>query len=64
MRVNGKEKKIESDISVMDYLLSENYNLNHIAVELDGEIIRKESYSKTMLTDKSVLEIVRFMGGG
>ncbi len=64
MRVNGKEKKIESDISVMDYLLSENYNLNHIAVELDGEIIRKESYSKTMLTDKSVLEIVQFMGGG
>ena len=64
MRVNGKEKKIESNISVMDYLLSENYNLNHIAVELDGEIIRKESYSKTMLTDKSVLEIVQFMGGG
>ena len=64
MRVNGKEKKIESDISVMDYLLSENYNLNHIAVELDGEIIRKGSYSKTMLTDKSVLEIVQFMGGG
>ena len=41
MRVNGKEKKIESNISVMDYLLSENYNLNHIAVELDGEIIGK-----------------------
>ncbi len=64
MKVNGKEKALRSEISLSDYLESENYNLSHIAVELNGEIIRKESYSQKLLTDTDTLEIVQFMGGG
>lgn len=64
MKVNGKEKTLQSEISLSDYLQSENYNPNHIAIELNGEIIRKESYSQTILTNTDTLEIVQFMGGG
>ncbi|MBQ3928920.1 MAG: sulfur carrier protein ThiS [Clostridia bacterium] len=64
MKVNGKDKLLETSISVKDYLDAENYNADHIAIELDGEIISKENYSSTMLTDNSVMEIVQFMGGG
>lgn len=64
MIVNGEEKIIHQPISLKDYLLSENYNLAHIAVELNEEIIKKSDYDSVMLDDKSQLEIVHFLGGG
>ena len=64
MIVNGKEKELSESLSLRAYLLEEGYNPDHIAVELDGEIIRKEHYADTMLTNSSRVEIVRFMGGG
>lgn len=64
MTINGKKVKFEKQISVFDYLKNNNYNLSHIAIELDGEIIDKKDYETAMLKDDSVLEIVQFMGGG
>lgn len=64
MTVNGEEKVLQQSISLKDYLLSENYNLAHIAVELNDEIIKKTDYDNVMLDNKSRLEIVHFLGGG
>lgn len=64
MKVNGQEKQLLSEISLQDYLLAENYKLEHIAVELNHQIIRKENYASAMLNNDSILEIVKFMGGG
>ncbi len=64
MTVNGKEKNITQPILLKDYLLSENYTIAHIAVELDGKIIKKNDYENTILNNNSKIEIVRFMGGG
>ena len=64
MTVNGEEKVLQQPISLKDYLLSENYNLAHIAVELNDEIIKKTDYDNVMLDNKSRLEIVHFLGGG
>ncbi|MDD6490366.1 MAG: sulfur carrier protein ThiS [Clostridia bacterium] len=64
MKVNGEEKNLTSPVSLKEYLLSEQYNLNHIAVELDDEIIKKSDYDKVMLNNQSQLEIVHFLGGG
>lgn len=64
MTVNGEEKIIQYTISLKDYLLAENYNLAHIAVELNDEIIKKCNYENTMLDNSSRLEIVHFLGGG
>lgn len=64
MKVNGEEKDLKAPITLKEYLISENYNLNHIAIELDGEIIKKCNYDTVMLNAQSQLEIVHFLGGG
>lgn len=64
MKVNGEEKDLKTPVSLKEYLISEQYNLNHIAIELDGEIIKKSDYDKVILDNQSQLEIVHFLGGG
>ncbi|MGN0469306.1 MAG: sulfur carrier protein ThiS [Acutalibacteraceae bacterium] len=64
MKVNGEEKDLKTPTSLKEYLISKQYNLNHIAIELDGEIIKKSDYDKVMLNNQSQLEIVHFLGGG
>ena len=38
--------------------------VKRIAVELNGDILPKYSYSDTMLKDGDRLEVVTFVGGG
>lgn len=64
MTVNGKEEVLQQPISLKDYLLSKNYTLSHIAVELDDKIIKKNDYENFILSNNSRIEIVHFMGGG
>lgn len=63
LTVNGKNCD-RAGISVADYLEAENYNVKHIVVEYNLEIIPKEKYAQTILKDGDEVEIVSFMGGG
>lgn len=62
--VNGKEINLTKDISVEEYLEQNRYQVKRIAVELNGDILPKYSYSDTMLKDGDRLEVVTFVGGG
>ena len=62
--VNGKEVTLTGSLSVADYLEQNNYQLKRIAVEMNGDILPKYSYSDTMLKDGDRLEVVSFVGGG
>ena len=62
-RINGQDCE-KTGISVSDYLEQENYNVKHIVVEYNLEIIPKERYAQTILKDGDEVEIVSFMGGG
>lgn len=62
--VNGKEVALTGSLSVADYLEQNNYQLKRIAVEMNGDILPKYSYSDTMLKDGDRLEVVSFVGGG
>ena len=64
LTVNGKERSTEESIQLEAYLLSFGVNLDHVAVGYNGEVIKKEEYSKVRLSDGDVLEIVRPVGGG
>lgn len=65
MIVNGKNVEIESkEISLLEYLLDQEYDINRIAVELNGSIIKKSMYSETLLSKGDKVEIVCFVGGG
>jgi sulfur carrier protein len=62
--VNGKEVTLTGPLSVADYLEQNNYQIKRIAVEMNGDILPKYSYSDTMLKDGDRLEVVSFVGGG
>ena len=64
LTVNGKERSAEESIQLEAYLLSFGVNLDHVAVGYNGEVIKKEEYSKVRLSEGDVLEIVRPVGGG
>ena len=62
--VNGKQIQLASEMSVADYLEQNNYQIKRIAVELNEEVLPKDSFSDTMLKDGDRLEVVTFVGGG
>ena len=61
--INGKEYSING-ITLAEYLKTTNYDIKRIAVELNGDIVPKASYSATVLLDGDHVEIVSFVGGG
>ena len=60
--VNGKEINLTEDTTVAEYLEQNQYQVKRIAVELNGDILPKYSYSDTMLKDGDRLEVVTFVG--
>jgi thiamine biosynthesis protein ThiS len=64
MKVNGNILPLEKSISVLDYLVSQNFDAMKVAVELNGQIVPKATYEDVLLKEEDTLEIVRFVGGG
>jgi sulfur carrier protein len=64
MRVNGQEIPLNNINTLQAFLEQQGYDLNRIAVELNGQIITKLQYATEPLTDNDKLEIVTFVGGG
>ena len=60
--INGKIEKI-SAISLLDYLEKNKYRIDRIVIEYNGEIIKKDKFSKIMIQDKDRIEIVSLVGG-
>lgn len=54
----------KNEIKLTDYLNENNLCVTRIAVELNGEILPKDKYDKTVLSDGDKVEIVNFVGGG
>ena len=59
--INGKEHE---EINLKDYLDQQGYDINRIAVELNGEILPKNKYNQTVIKKDDNVEIVSFVGGG
>ncbi|MDY3972450.1 MAG: sulfur carrier protein ThiS [Clostridia bacterium] len=60
--LNGKESKTYANLNE---LLEENeFRRELIAVEINGEIIKKSDYDTTPINDGDIVEVVHFMGGG
>ena len=58
--VNGKETENCKNLSV----LLENSGFRRDRIEINGEIIKKSDYDKTVLNDGDKIEVVSFVGGG
>lgn len=63
MIVNGKEFSYK-EIKLLDFLKSNNYQLEYVAIELNGRIIPKDEMPNIILKSGDKVEIVSFVGGG
>lgn len=63
VKINGEQLNIAGK-TITDYLLSAGFDTQRIAVELNGNILPKIDYAKTILKDGDSLEVVSFVGGG
>ena len=64
MRVNGKEIPLDGTMTLEEFLKTQNYDGNRIAVELNRKIIPRDQYSQIKLSEADTLEVVSFVGGG
>ena len=64
MKVNGKDIVLKSTQSISEFLETNNYNINRIVIELNGEIVSKDKYNTVNLKDTDVMEVLTFVGGG
>ena len=62
--VNGQAVSLEKPITVAEYLAQNQYRIERIAVEMNGEILPKKNYAAVTLKDGDKLEVVSFGGGG
>ena len=64
MKVNGKDIVLKEAKTLADFLKDNNYNLQRIVIELNGEIVSKDKYNAVNLKDTDVMEVLTFVGGG
>ena len=63
IKINGEKLNI-AGITVAQYLSENGYDIRHVAVELNGDILPKVQYDSTIVQDGDSVEIVSFVGGG
>ncbi len=64
MKLNGEIIQLSGPVALHALLEEHGYHSMRIAVERNGEIVPKNDYASTMITDGDVLEVVSFVGGG
>lgn len=66
LRINGVEKQFPDGLpQTLTELLKElNINAATVVAEIDGRIIAKEDFAKTVLSSGQSIELIRFVGGG
>ena len=63
IQMNGKKTAVKEG-HVSDLLSHHGYDDRRVVVELNGDILRRESWGEAPLRDGDRVEIIGFMGGG
>lgn len=64
MIINGSDKVIKERISVSELLQELNLNHMDVVVEVNLNIVARESFKSFILENSDSVEIVGFVGGG
>lgn len=64
VRLNGKDRDVEAGHSVRSLLESLELNPLLVVVELNKEILARDSYGHREVREGDTLELVHFVGGG
>lgn len=64
MTVNGQNADYTEGLTVESLLAREGFLPERVVVERNREIVPRERYSSTELSDRDQIEILQFVGGG
>lgn len=64
LTVNGKPREVQGEATVLAYLTQLGVNPLAVAVEHNGEIVKRKRFGDVSLAEGDALEIVRMVGGG
>ena len=62
--VNGKERAVQSGVTVHELVESFDLNPLLIVVELNREILNRDQFKDVQVSDGDAVELVHFVGGG
>jgi thiamine biosynthesis protein ThiS len=62
--INGEDRQLDSGLTITSLLGRLGMKPDRVAVELNRELMPRERWSSTQLSDGDKLEIVHFVGGG
>ncbi len=64
VHVNGKEREVQSGLSVHELVESFDLNPMLIVVELNREILNRDQFKDVHVSEGDAVELVHFVGGG
>jgi sulfur carrier protein len=64
VEINGERRELTAGVTVADVIGLLDLNRRRLAVEINREIVARDSYGDRVLQEGDVLEIVQFVGGG
>jgi sulfur carrier protein len=62
--VNGEARELERALSVADLLVSLRVPVARVAVEINEEVVPRDTYPRRQVAAGDRIEIVHFVGGG
>ncbi len=64
VQVNGKEREVQSGLSVHELVESFDLNPLLIVVELNRKILSRDQFKDVQVSEGDAVELVHFVGGG
>lgn len=64
LTVNGKPRAVDGPLTLLGLLEQLGVDPRIVAVEHNGEIVKRTRFAETALSNGDRLEIVRMVGGG
>ncbi|MGV1098133.1 sulfur carrier protein ThiS [Thiovibrio sp. JS02] len=61
---NGSAREIAAGTRLADFIRQLGLEVETVVAECDGRILRRDEYDAHELRDGSVVELIRFVGGG
>jgi thiamine biosynthesis protein ThiS len=64
LRINGEDQSFDGPLTLAGLIERLGMKQDRVAVELNREIVPREQWGQTSLSEGDRLEIVHFVGGG
>jgi len=64
IQINGESREVNDQSTVSDLVNEMSLPPARIAIELNGEVVRRNDWMNAMVREGDRLEIVHFVGGG